>query len=69
MGHQGGSWAFWGCRSGCGDEVPGADVEALSGFSEYSDDVFYFHYEESVIALEIDRDGSFGIKEHFVILS
>ena len=48
---------------------PGADVEALSGFSEYSDDVFHFHYEESVIALEIDWDGSFGIKEHFVILS
>ncbi len=69
MGHQGGLWAFWICRFGWGDEVPVADHEALSGFSEYCDDVFHFHYEEPVIALEIDGDGSFRIEEHFVILA
>jgi len=47
------------CCLGCGiwDVVFG-----WLGFSEYRDDVFYFHYEEAIIALEIDRYRALGIE-------
>ena len=41
----------------------------ISGFSEDSDNVFDFYYEEPVVALEIYGNCSFGIEKNLIILA
>jgi len=41
----------------------------ISGFSEDSDNVFDFYYEEPIVALEIYGNCSFGIEKNLIILA
>ena len=56
-------------KTGSGRAVrAGVCRQDLSGLSEDGDDVFDVHYEEAIVAFEIDRDCACGIEQHLVVL-